>query len=808
MKTPKPALIPIFFLLFIFSTGLIAQVIWPPDFDNKQLEVLHCENKKNAMFNLNPYLLNSPECLGGFLLDSGFWLSHPNEPDIYPNRRLPRSLGWNVIDTGTYSGHPNPESEFYPQHKNWSMADPVCWSANMHVLWMGTGIPVDSNCQQLEISFEDMKMDFGNPMCFGGSLCYKILRSWTVKNLCNNDIFTHVQSITVEDSVPPQIIYPDTISIKVNEFCEGRWNVTPPWMVDNCSNTLDYFVGLSGFAVKGDQINGYYIDKLERGFYTAAIIAEDCCGNNTTKEVVLYVYGESMPLAVCGSKTVTSIPGDRPPGQNFKNLPAKNLDQGSISPCNMDLYYKAIRIVDLSGSKNGVQSDQSDLGKFCKNISGDDDSLIIGNQIYFDDELFFCCEDVGRNIQVLLRVFDLDPGTGPVFPGRMDPGGDLFNHFSDCVTIIEIQDRNVPTLVPPPNIVISCQFEFTLDELKDANNPKFGRILNGLGQRSKVSTIDIVCENFCIRNDITTYPGHIPNPPPSNPPAPNRACEYYQSLINPNKIDQTYELVWGFDGYVLSSCINPVEITIEDHRVCGQGRIDRRLLTRGPNGITVTAVQTIWIVECGNMDPIIGVSKPPVERKGAIQLSLELSTLCQETNSITSSYEIDEFNDAQGKYPEGYDFKVGPLSEAEFVSGKIPTFNDNPYAANPNNPFDATGSYPVGVHKIRWTTIDPCGIINSIIKIFEIKKTVSNKQTFEDDNIEFYPNPSTGVVFVTWKKAIHSIKLFSASGQLINQQLLHGLQSVSLEKLHSGLYFIQLYNTEGRMSTLKFLVIN
>jgi len=113
-----------------------------------------------------------------------------------------------------------------------------------------------------------------------------------------------------------------------------------------------------------------------------------------------------------------------------------------------------------------------------------------------------------------------------------------------------------------------------------------------------VSTLDKVCYNYCVKNTKTGYPGYEIGAPPSNPPAPNRACDYYRSLFDTTHADRIYELVWGFDGYSLSACDNSPSLSVTDDRICGLGKILRKITTISPNGATVTATQTIWIVDC------------------------------------------------------------------------------------------------------------------------------------------------------------------------------------------------------------------
>jgi hypothetical protein len=234
----------------------------------------------------------------------------------------------------------------------------------------------------------------------------------------------------------------------------------------------------------------------------------------------------------------------------------------------------------------------------CQGRNGDDNSILAGNQIYFDDYTDFCCADVGTKVMVVLRVFDVDPGAGPVTPIRMTSTSSVLNgRFSDCMVEVEVQNKAVPTVIAPPNIVVSCWFWFDVTKLTNPNDATFGKVVTSLTDRRKVVTKDLVCYKFCERNDYTGYPGYVQtNAQPK--PAPNQACEYYYQYFDTAHWDRKYELVWGFDGYVLSPCGSTPTITVNDLRECGQGVIQRIISTTGPNNINVTAIQTIWVVDC------------------------------------------------------------------------------------------------------------------------------------------------------------------------------------------------------------------
>jgi hypothetical protein len=84
------------------------------------------------------------------------------------------------------------------------------------------------------------------------------------------------------------------------------------------------------------------------------------------------------------------------------------------------------------------------------------------------------------------------------------------------------------------------------------------------------------------------------------------------------------------------------------------------------------------------------------------------------------SYKLDLFNDGIGAH-SGYDFLVSKLSRREFNSGGIPVIHNNSFADNENNSFDASGTYPIGIHKICWYVTDTSGNTGALCQLFEIK---------------------------------------------------------------------------------------
>jgi hypothetical protein len=897
-------------------------IVMPPDFDGLTHPALQCDKPLDKNIDIGSFLLNSPLCVGGEILDSAFWLANTGEPDEYPKRRLPKVLGWNYNYDTIHPNYrlPSPDTIMYPAHNAWSPNDPVCWGPDQHIMGSGTGRPYDLDCSNLIVSYTDSIIDLAKPNCDSNLSCYEVIRSWLVIDSCTGNSQTHKQLITVKDTSGPEILYPDTLVINLESHaCMGRWEVSPAWLVDNCSNEIHYTVQVDDGVVLGNQQSGYVVINMPRGLQNGYIIAEDCCGNFSEKKIVLNVFDNTPPNIICESNITISIVGNAQPGNNFGVLfaDACAIQTDSCQP----VFLKIIRMEQLRGTNNGAETDQVENGFKCTAINGDDNPTLDGNQIYFDDRTMFCCTDVDQTMTVVLRAFDIDPGSGPVHPSKMKSGGILFNHFSDCIITVEVKDRTVPTVVAPPNIVISCSFPFNITKLSDPNDTTFGKVVNDLSNRGRVQTLDKVCYNYCVKNDKTGYPAYESGAPPSNPPVQNRACNYYTVLFDTAHADSTYKLAWGFDGYVLSACENEYNIFVKDLRICGQGKITRTIVTN-VNGVTVTATQTIWVIACdlfyinrddycdtlddiiwpGNCNGLVttithcgnnpnpedpSVGKPLVDKKAKdqcnsinityrdeviglepdacfkinrlwtvtdncqydpikdstngkweylqkitihdnetpelkinignqspsdsngladIKLTVDVSDNCVLSNEILVSYKIDEFNDGIGTHA-GYDYRMGPLSINAYNQGQTPFFNDNPHAFYSRNTVDASGKYPLGIHKICWYGEDSCGNLAANCQLFEIKKVVSTINTDLIHQLIIMPNPGKGTIQIKSENKMDMIRLISGTGQTVQSFTIQNKQSIELDTLASGMYFVQAYHQGIPVASAKLVVV-
>lgn len=120
-------------------------------------------------------------------------------------------------------------------------------------------------------------------------------------------------------------------------------------------------------------------------------------------------------------------------------------------------------------------------------------------------------------------------------------------------------------------------------------------------------------------------------------------------------------------------------------------------------------------------------------------LSIKASATDDQTPDelISFEYKIDLYNDGSGTH-NNFDFRVGPLSPKQLNDGLDPSFHDNSFAVNSKNSLDASGTYPIGIHKICWYAEDTCGNQAALCQLFEVEDCeapvvvcVGGVQTFE-----------------------------------------------------------------------------
>jgi len=344
------------------------------------------------------------------------------------------NIGWNALP----NGHPSPDDVYYD-----SPYENV-------VKWYGTGRPEVGGCYDLNFTFSDIKINQCSEE--GNTNCFKINRTWLANDPCTNEPFEFVQQIFVVDKIGPDISNIENAIITTEGFsCEADWVVPIPTITDNCATeaSISYSVFTEeGYITYNSFSNQYTIRELPVGIHELTITASDCCGNETNENLTLEVRDQILPSVTCESYLTTNLGQD-----GVSKVFAQTFDEGSLDGCG-PVFFKVIRMEDLKETLEGVIEDQTT--ESCNGNNGDDDPELIGNQIFFDDHVKFCCSDLGNQVQVVLRVFDVNPGTGPIHPNRMKIGGDLYNRFNDCMPLVSVNDKQSPNIFCPDDITINC----------------------------------------------------------------------------------------------------------------------------------------------------------------------------------------------------------------------------------------------------------------------------------------------------------------------------------------------------------------
>lgn len=270
-----------------------------------------------------------------------------------------------------------------------------------------------------------------------GDFGYEIHRYWTVTDSCTNETVRDTQVIRVEDKKPPTIYTQEMLVVSTDPgLCSATVTLPEPTLSDNCDPNARFYVSTSYGAVGlGPH------PRVPVGSHTVQYTAVDTCGNTRVWTMLLSVVDQEAPSAVCEQFTGISLPN-----VGIVKVPAKVFDKGSKDNCASKLYFKIKK--QIPGT--------------CDNLNGDDDPMTPDSQEWFDDDLFFCCSEANsKTVPVVFRVYEVNPGAGPVNPARELPGGDLYGHFNECVIQVEVQDKLAPAINCPKDTVIDCTADYS-----------------------------------------------------------------------------------------------------------------------------------------------------------------------------------------------------------------------------------------------------------------------------------------------------------------------------------------------------------
>lgn len=559
------------------------------------------------------------------------YLPNPTAADLPALNCTGRGTVWQVIASGPYAGHPSPAT---------------------------TGFPTGIGCGEINATFTDLVQAKCPEGIQGG--CWKVYRNWTILDWCSGSQKECTQIIEVVDTAGPVIsgIANVTVSVDIDD-CSVDWFAPVPTLTDACSSIMNYTVQSNELTIVYDATTQrYYAKDAYPGTYTVTYVGTDCCGNMTMRNIFVTVADLVPPVAICDEPGVISLTTKNTPlGPEFlpTAVPARVFDNGSYDNCNPTVYFKIIRMAELVGPDgftygNGFVGVSPNLA--CNNANGDDDALVAGVQSYFDDRFFACCEDAGKSIPVVLRVFDVDPGAGPVHPNRMTQGGDLYGRWNDCMINANIQSKLPPVITAPSNITVSCNYDINLAQLGDINDRTFGTVTLDPAEfdpalRKRIVVNDILC-------------------PAMNYPR-------YSTTFDPTKpANFKYALDWGIDGRAWDNCgvVNLSVDVIDERANCSLGQIRRVFKARDIDGREISAVQVIKVVNCRAFN-ITDVTCANANPNDNIKWPCDFNAACYGTGNfdpaVTGRPEIQNFEDGCGM------IMIAQPEDTEFYDPANPT---------------------------------------------------------------------------------------------------------------------------------------
>ena len=525
------------------------------------------------------------------------------------------------------------------------------------------GFPIDSN------SYCDLTLtvsDDSTRTCNGNGLA--IVRTWRVIENCSGNIRQDDQIIQIKDETAPVITCPEDIVVNtVSGEAYGTVRLPVPTIVDNCDGSPTFIVSTS---YGGIGVGPHYF--VPAGTHFVQYTAIDACGNMTSCTVQLLVQDAEAPTVVCDDQNVISLPDG-----GIAIVAARVFDNGSSDNVRDTLYFKARRM-DIGG---------------CSNLNGDDDINTPGTQEFFDDHIYICCEDIGTEpIRVILRVYEENPGSGPVDPTREAQGGDLFGHYNECMMFVRIEDKLPPTVVCPldqavdcsddltdlsrfgePQVFDNCDYTVDVTEELSLSNCGTGEIIRTFNVIDNFGNTGFCSQRITVENqnplteDLIAWPEDV-------------EIDICGAQVSPEDLPD------GFDRPVVDyeSC-SMVAMSFEDIRFDISFPSCYKILRR-------------WtIIDWCLYDPDVSSTV------GRFSYTQEIKIVDNDPPALTVPEDVSV---GVGSSCETAFISIMPV-EAEDCSNDIIITNDSPYARS--NGADASGDYPIGETIVTFTANDRCG---------------------------------------------------------------------------------------------------
>lgn len=525
----------------------------------------------------------------------------------------------------------------------------------------GSGVPLGWNgtAQQFckyNVSFEDEML----PICGMSMNTFKILRKWKVFNCCTNELFEDTQLIIVSDETAPVVSLPASEVLNANisnqgphgSTCSSSGALPVPTVSDNCTGVDLSTVSISSSPAVGN-IEPIVVNGVVAGYevtappyfqlgtvYTVTYQVFDGCGNLGMASMEITVQDETPPTVICQGAIDFNLSG-APADAIFFN----SVDDGSFDNCAPTLSYKLMRMDELAAGDGATEG----AAIACNGANSGDDDAFLGylqepaNAVYFDDEAFFCCEDVGDpDLMIVMLVFDVPVPPGPVDPADLQAGGLYDGRYNLCMRPVTVNDKVDPVLVSCPGPVsVLCTDLTTINDYLSENStlltpPVFTDACS--------FTIDVEVRDL---RDQTCRSGTILREYTATDIANNTSevCtqtitvlpEYNYSIPFPNDVDlQCGEMFNPADSLKLA------DITMDGCEKLGISIVDQPFVVDPDDPDCMKALRTYTIINWCTLDinnlpnPTVIVNPPTTDQGPTLSVVNGVATVNGTTISITS----------------------------------------------------------------------------------------------------------------------------------------------------------------------------
>jgi hypothetical protein len=135
------------------------------------------------------------------------------------------------------------------------------------------------------------------------------------------------------------------------------------------------------------------------------------------------------------------------------------------------------------------------------------------------------------------------------------------------------------------------------------------------------------------------------------------------------------------------------------------------------------------------------------------------------------------------------------------IDGGVPTYTT--LWSNGVNTEDQT-NLTAGTYDV--TVVDGNGCINTLEVI--VLNNQTNSITEEHAiNMTIFPNPSMGNATVQWNEEMVQLMVIDNNGRVVYDKEINGLNSIKINELSSGTYYVNLFNKEGIAGTQRIVVL-